>query len=96
MWECGEVERLQLEHHQREGRGPLSGPEKSQCQAAGRVLVMEAWSSGVLGRPVVKSLRQEEVRMEGEQHQRCRKDSDGFAHIPLQGKKDNNSDLSTL
>lgn len=49
---------------------------------------MQAWSSGAWGRPAVKSLRQEEVRTEGEQHRRCRTDSDHHsAHIPLQGEK---------
>lgn len=87
-WECGEGGGLLLEHHQRECRAPLSGSEWSQCQGAKGVLVMYAWSSGVSGRLVAKSLQQEEVRMEGEQHQQAHTDSDRHsAHIPLQREK---------
>lgn len=59
---------------------------------------LQVWYSVVLGRPAVNFLQQEEVRMEGEQHQRARIDSDHHsAHIPLQGeKKDKISALSTL
>lgn len=87
-WECGEGGGLLLECHRREYRAPLSGSEWSQCQGAKGGLVMYAWSSGVSGRLVAKSLRQEEVRMEGEQHQRAHTDSDRHsAYIPLQREK---------
>lgn len=59
---------------------------------------MQAWSSGASGRPAVKSLQQEEVRMEAGQHQRARTDSDHHsAHIPLQGgKKEKRKDFSSF